>query len=247
VLGPTVHGHVPGGGRTLIGAPGGVTPQQHRVTHGTQPLGHGVDRGRGDHEHAEAEEHHEPEVGQPDPDGGHDRRGDQPAHPPTCGTQGLGAVAGARRALDQRPDPARGCEQDPHADREPTGGGPLIGMTQDAQCRPEQEHGDSDVQGAEGAGHDRGDHSGQPPLHGEPGDGGDNDRQREQQQAQAVPAVGGVEVAGAAPHGAGDCPEDGCEHHPDPGEPAARGSQCAGHRTRLTAGRRLGRGARDRA
>ncbi len=221
--------------------------QEQRVAQGTEPDGDVVDRRRGDHEQAEGHQGDQPQVGQPDPDGGHDRRGDQPADPATGCTHRLGPVARAGRALRQCPDPGGRCQQDPGPDGEPAGGGSLVRVPQHTQRCPEQEQRDHDVQGAHQAGHDRGDDAGQPPVDREPGHGGHHDRQGEQKQADSVATVRGVQISGATAHGAHHSAEDRGQEEPDARQEPAGRPDHPRHRTRVPTRRRLGRGARDRA
>ena len=228
----------PGRRPPLVRRPTGPSAQQHGVAQRSETLGDGVDRGGGDNKDTEDQEHDQPQVGQPDPDGGHDRSGDQPADPASGRTQRLGPVTRAGRALGQRPDPARGGQQDPGPDRQPTSGGALVRVAEYAQRGPEQEQRDHDVQGPDGPGHDGGDEAGQPAVDREPGDSGDDDRQGEQQQADPVAAVRRIEVAGAAPERARHPTEDRGEEQPGTaqrpaelrGRPGRRGPGCGGQR-----------------
>ncbi len=247
VLGPTIHGHVTGGRLSLGGRARLTATEQQGIAHGTEPLGNGVDRCGRDHQQAEGHQADQPQVGKPDPDGGHDRCGDEPADPPAGRTHRLGPVTRARRSLGQRPDPACRCQQDPGADGQTAGGGCLVRVAQHAQRGPEQEQRDDDIQGAEQAGDDRRDDPGQPPVDGEPGHRGHDDGQGEQQQADAIATVGGIQVPGAATHSARHASEDRREEQPDPGEepPERPHHPCDG--ARPAARGRLGGGPRDRA
>ena len=235
-----------------VGSPSpGVPPGSRRSStasrSASETLGDGVDRGGGDDKETEAEEHDQPQVGQPDPDGGHDRSGDEPADPASGRAHRLGPVTRAGRPLDQRPDPARGGQQDPGPDRQPTSGGALVRMAKDSQRGPEQEQRDHDVQGPDGPGHDGGDEAGQPAVDREPGDSGDHDRQGEQQQPDPIAAVRRIEVAGTAPERTRHPTEDRSEEQPGTGQRPADCADDPGDGARVAAGRRLRSGARNRA
>ena len=247
MLGPAIHGHVPGGRLPLALRCVGLSAQQQAVAQRCDPLRDCVDRRGRDHQQPEPEEDDQPQVGQPDPDRGHDRGGDEPAHPSPGCTHRLGPVTGARRALDQGPDPAGGGQQDPGADRQATGGGPLVRVAQHAQRGPEEEQRDHHVQRPERTGHDGGHDARQPPVDGEPGDSGDDDRQGEQQQADPIAAMRGIEVTSTASHCSRDPAEDRREEQPDAGQGASDCTDEPGYRPWLPPGGRLGSGPRDRA
>ncbi len=239
VLGATIHGHVTRGLLPGIGRRGCAT-EQRSIAQRCQTFGDGVDGGGGHHEQAEAENHDEPQVRQPDPDGCHDRCRDQPADPPAGCAQRLGAICRGGRALGQRPDATRGGKQDGAADSEPAGGRPLVGVAQHTQGGPEQEHRDHDIQGPEQASDDRRDHTGEPAVDGEPCDRGHHDGRGEQQQADPVATMCRVDVAGASANGTGQPAEDGGQEQPDPGQEPTEGAHDLGHGARLTALHLLG-------
>ena len=216
-----------GSGRRPSAGCSGVWPVS-RSTVGPEPVGHLVQRGRGDDEQAEEAEQEQQRHGAVDGDGRLERAGGEEADDAAGGAHAVGALGRGGDAGGDVGEAARGEGEGRGADGGAGGGGVLLRGAQHPDAEGEQHERDGVADLAEGAGDDGVDDGADGSRHPPPLAGGDDDGEGDEQEADAVAAVLGLEVAAGVAHLAGDGAGGVRQAHPGALDGAQRERQPAG-------------------
>jgi hypothetical protein len=182
----------------------GLVHQSEAHAEQPQPLRDGVDRGGRDDEQTEDGEQHQQRHREHVGHGGRQRGGRGPADEAACVPYGLHAPAAGGRAAADVDLSEHADDEGGQTDDDPAVGLGLLGVPDEAHGDHRDQDRHQQVEPAEGAGdQDLDEVADRAPQVG-PGTRGDDQRDAEQQQREAVLAVRGVEVPGAVPYAAED-------------------------------------------